>query len=64
MRFQLSARFFFWQKDFYQEEHIDDDEGPNSISLRQAKVNFKSFGVTEREFLHFVRLPEKDKIGE
>ncbi|CAH0168475.1 MULTISPECIES: CPCC family cysteine-rich protein [unclassified Pedobacter] len=52
----------FWHKDFYQEEHIDDDGGPNSISLRGAKVNFKSFGVIEREFLDFVRPPKEDEI--
>ena len=52
----------FWHKDFYQEEHIDDDGGPNSISLRGAKVNFKSFGAKERRVLDFVRLPEEDEI--
>ncbi len=31
----------FWQKDFYQEAHIDDNGGPNLVSLREAKGNFK-----------------------
>ncbi|MBB6239060.1 hypothetical protein HDC90_003707 [Pedobacter sp. AK013] len=54
----------FWQKDFYQEEHIDDDGGPNSVSLRESKVNFKSFGAKERRVLDFVRPPKEDEIVE
>ena len=40
----------FWQKDFYQEEHTDDSGGPNLVSLREARENFKSFGAIEKRF--------------
>ncbi len=46
-----------WQKDFYQEEHIDDTAGPNLVSLKEARENFKSFGATEERFKEYVRLP-------
>ena len=45
----------FWQKDFYQEEYFDDDGGPNLVSLRKAKENFKSFGACEERFKEYVR---------
>ncbi|WP_306565798.1 CPCC family cysteine-rich protein [Flavobacterium lindanitolerans] len=52
----------FWQTDSYQEEHIDDSGGPNLISLRQARENFKSFEAVEVRFINLVRPPEKDEI--
>ncbi|MEN5433442.1 CPCC family cysteine-rich protein [Sphingobacterium faecium] len=54
----------FWQKDFYQEEHIDDSGGPNLVSLREARENFKSFGAIEGRFVNLVRPPKKDEIKE
>lgn len=54
----------FWQKDFYQEEHIDDSGGPNLFSLREAIDNFKTFGAPEVRFVNFVRSPQKDEIKE
>jgi hypothetical protein len=54
----------FWQKDIYQEEHIDDSCGPNLVSLREAKENFKKFGAIEEQFKIFVRLPLKEEIDE
>jgi hypothetical protein len=52
----------FWEEDFYQQENMDDSGGPNLVSLREAKVNYKSFGATEKRFINFVRPPEKDEI--
>lgn len=54
----------YWQKDFYQEEHIDDSGGPNLVSLRDAKENFKFFGASEKRFINLVRPPEKDEMKE
>lgn len=34
----------FWQKDFYQKEYIDNSGGPNLVSLRETRENFKFFG--------------------
>ena len=47
----------YWQKDFFQEKNIDDAGGPNLVSLRDAKENFKTFGVIEKRFKKHVRLP-------
>jgi hypothetical protein len=47
----------FWQKDFYQEENMDDSGGPNLVSLREAKENFKIFGAIEERFKEYVRPP-------
>jgi hypothetical protein len=54
----------FWQRDFYQEEHKGDNGGPNSVSLIEAKNNFKNFGVCEEEFKQYVRNPFSSEIGE
>jgi hypothetical protein len=47
----------YWQKDFYQESNIDDNNGPNLISLRMAKENFQKNGVVEERFKDYVRRP-------
>jgi len=52
----------YWEEDFYQAEHVDDNGGPNLVSLRQAKDNYKSFGAIEERFVNLVRPPEKDEI--
>lgn len=48
----------YWQKDFFQEENIDDNGGPNLISLREAQKNFKLFGASEKRFINLVRKPK------
>jgi len=52
----------FWEEDFYQEEHLNDAGGPNHVSLREAKENFKAFGACEERFINLVRSPEKDEM--
>jgi hypothetical protein len=52
----------FWQKDFYQEEQIDDRGGPNLVSLQEARENFKSLGASELRFINLVRPPQRDEI--
>lgn len=54
----------FWEEDFYQAEHIDDNGGPNLVSLREAKENFQKFGAIEERFKSFVRPPLKEEIDE
>lgn len=51
----------FWQKDVYQEANIDDDGGPNNVSLREAIENYKSMGAIEDRFLKAVRPPRQDE---
>ncbi|WP_338870941.1 CPCC family cysteine-rich protein [Spirosoma sp. SC4-14] len=52
----------FWQKDFYQEEHINDSGGPNLVSLQDAKENYRIWGAIEKRFINLVRLPKKDEL--
>jgi len=47
----------FWEEDFFQEERIDDNGGPNLVSLREAKENFRKYGAIEIRFKEFVRPP-------
>ena len=52
-----------WNEDFYQEEHIDDNGGPNTTCLRTARENFLKFGVKNPEHKNHVRSPKKDELG-
>ena len=52
----------FWEEDSYQEKNIDDDGGPNTISLRIARENFNKFGVMDLEFKEQVRMPLKEEV--
>jgi hypothetical protein len=47
----------FWEEDSYQEFHEDDDAGPNRVSLRLAKENYKQIGASHEKYLSFVRDP-------
>ncbi|WP_084299380.1 CPCC family cysteine-rich protein [Dyadobacter tibetensis] len=52
----------FWQKDIFQEKYIDDDGGPNLISLRISQENFNKFGVIDQKFKSLVRPPKEDEL--
>lgn len=52
----------YWQHDFYQEKEMDDDGGPNTISLNSAKENFIKFGAVEKSYIEYVRKPFDDEI--
>lgn len=52
----------FWEEDFYQEEHIDDNSGPNSTSLRESRKNYKKYGVMDLEFKEHVRPPLEEEL--
>ena len=54
----------FWEEDFFQEEQIDDNGGPNLVSLREARENFKSFGAIEDRFVSQVRSPTEEEMRE
>jgi hypothetical protein len=51
----------YWQKDDYQEQHSNDDGGPNLVSLMEAKENYKKFGAIEERFKEYVRLPTEEE---
>ncbi|MHA7877662.1 MAG: CPCC family cysteine-rich protein [Bacteroidota bacterium] len=57
----------FWQEDFYQEDCIYDDGGPNRTSLKKSRENYRKYGVMDLEFKEYVRLPleeeSKDPFG-
>jgi hypothetical protein len=55
----------YWEEDSYQESQLDDNGGPNTISLREAKENFKQIGASHHDYSSFVRDPlENEKFTE
>jgi Cysteine-rich CPCC len=52
----------YWQKDFYQEERIDDDGGPNTTSLRESREHYKKYGVIDLKLKEYVRLPLEEEL--
>lgn len=52
----------FWQKDVFQEFNHDDNDAPNSISLKNARINYSKFGAISGEFTTLVRKPTNDEI--
>ena len=48
-----------WEESFYQEEQIDDNGGPNTITLRESRENFKKFSVMSLDFKYHVRPPPR-----
>ncbi|MEO8277579.1 MAG: CPCC family cysteine-rich protein [Thermoanaerobaculia bacterium] len=51
----------FWEDDNVQADDPDFPGGANAPSLRQAQVNFRSFGACEERFLINVRSPRADE---
>lgn len=47
----------YWQKDFYQEKNIEDNGGPNLVSLKEARENFKKNKVSDLQYKSLVRSP-------
>jgi hypothetical protein len=52
----------FWEEDFFQEKYIEDNGGPNLVSLREAKENYKNIGAIEERFKQYVRPPLKEEF--
>jgi hypothetical protein len=52
----------FWEDDNIQFDDPDYEGGANKVSLRQARENFREFGVSELQFKSNVRPPRPDEI--
>ena len=53
----------FWEDDRKQFDDEDLEGGANSVSLRQARANYKAFGCCEERFSGNVRKPTDEEIG-
>lgn len=51
----------FWEDDGVQLHNPDYEGGANSVSLLQAKQNYKNFGAIEERFKECIRLPLEDE---
>ncbi len=51
----------FWEDDGVQYEDPDYKGGANTVSLRQAQHNFRTFGASDKESLPYVRRPTDDE---
>lgn len=52
----------FWEDDFIQLEDETYEGGANTVSLLQARKNFKKFGACEWEMKKYVRPPRKSEL--
>jgi hypothetical protein len=52
----------FWEEDFFQEENEDDSGGPNLVSLRESRNNFKLIGASHKDYASLVRAPFQDEL--
>ncbi|MDE6274482.1 MAG: hydrolase [Clostridiales bacterium] len=53
----------FWEDDPFQLENPDLENEANSVSLNQAKENYKKFGVSEESLRKYVRPPKEDELS-
>ena len=51
-----------WEKDLVQEDHPDDADGANKISLRRAQCNFIEFCARDKKVLPYCRKPEAREL--
>ncbi|MCH1429136.1 MAG: hypothetical protein L7U87_00085 [Chlamydiales bacterium] len=51
-----------WEDDILQYQEIDYKGGANTMSLREARENYKEFGAKSKEALKHVRAPLDDEI--
>lgn len=54
----------FWQFDGTAHDSPDKTGGANSISLNEARENYKKYGVCKKEFKHHVREPYPEEFPE
>jgi Cysteine-rich CPCC len=52
----------FWEDDWAQLNDMDLAGGANRVSLRQARMNFRSFGAVDEQALAHVRPPREDEV--
>ena len=51
----------YWKRDSVQEKNTDSAVGANSVSLVEARKNYKAFGACEERFCEKVRKPYTDE---
>ena len=51
----------YWEDDRIQLEHPDLAGGANSVSLQEARENFRLFGVSREDLKPYVRPPRKEE---
>ena len=52
----------YWEEEPDQLEDPDLEEQANTVSLNQARENYKKFGACEIRFKKYVRRPKKDEL--
>jgi hypothetical protein len=52
----------FWEDDNFQYHHPDVAVGANSVYLREAQSNFKTFGACDKVSIDAVRSPNENDI--
>ena len=54
----------FWQYDEVAHDKPDTMKGANSVTLNQARENYKKFGACEQRFVNSVRKPLVEELPE
>ena len=57
----LMCEVCFWEDDEVQYRDPCYEGGANEVSLKEARLNFSTFGASEKRFLKFVRPPLEDE---
>ncbi|MDE5546198.1 MAG: hypothetical protein K2I88_01915 [Anaeroplasmataceae bacterium] len=52
----------FWEDDPFQSQDPDLEGFANSVSLNQARINYKKFGACEKDMIKYVRPPKGDEL--
>lgn len=51
----------FWEDDPIQFQDVTYRDGANRVSLKQAKLNFKKFGASDKVLKQYVRKPNMEE---
>lgn len=52
----------FWEDDAQQNQNPELKGGANTVSLKEAKKNFRKFNACEERFTKYVRKPLQDEL--
>ncbi|MGN0818764.1 MAG: CPCC family cysteine-rich protein [Candidatus Coproplasma sp.] len=52
----------YWEDDPFQAENPDLGNMANTVSLNQARENYKKFSACQEDCIKYVRLPKKDEL--
>ena len=52
----------YWEDDPFQFDDPDLEHEANTVSLNQAKENYKEFGAAQENFIKSVRPPKEDEL--